>query len=254
MSCAASHALPRTTLRGHTMTTTQQDLLAHDVHPQELRVTLLAVRYRFAGADARRAIREEIDGMQSEHRCQFGMAIAEVDPEAARLLVPKLNYPADQMRVLCALAASGGVGVSTRLTELDLARAITEVRARVQAVAALAAAIQREDDWAPRACAAALDATVGDLAQITDDVQRADSIADLAPVALTPERLPHLLAFARQIERGDQRAEALIALATHLPPELESDAAALLDESQAAAAAWWNQLKERSARRRQHSE
>jgi hypothetical protein len=56
------------------MTTTQQDLLAHDVHPQELRVTLLAVRYRFAGADARRAIREEIDGMQSEHRCQFGVS------------------------------------------------------------------------------------------------------------------------------------------------------------------------------------
>ena len=236
------------------MTATQPDLLARDVHPQELRVTLLAARYRFADAEARRTIRAEIDGMQSEHRCQFGMAIAEIDPDAARLLVPKLNYPGDQMRVLCALAASSGVGVSTRLAELDLARAITEVRACIQAVAALAAAVQRENGCVPRACDAALDAAIADLAQITDDVQRADSIADLALVALTPERLPHLLAFARQIERGDQRAEALIALATHLPPELESDAAALLDESQSAAAAWWNQLKERSARRRQHSE
>lgn len=233
------------------MTTTQPDLLARDVHPQELRVTLLAARYRFA--DARRAIREEIDGMQSEHRCQFGMAIAEVDPDAARLLVPKLNYPGDRMRVLCALAASRSASVSTRLAEMDLARAITEVRARIQAVTALAAAVQREHAWVPRACAAALDATVGDLAQIADDVQRADSIAELAPVALTPVRLPHLLAFARQIERGDQRAEALIALAAHLPPELESDAAALLDESQAAAAAWWGELQERNTRRRQHS-
>ncbi len=128
------------------------------------------------------------------------MAIAEVDPEAARLLVPKLNYPADQMRVLCALAASGGVRVSTRLTELNLARAITEVRARVQAVAALAAAIQRENDWAPRACAAALDATVGDLAQITDGrvqrrqhrgsgARRTDPRAAAAPPGLrTPDR------------------------------------------------------------------
>ncbi len=134
-----------------------------------------------------------------------------------------------------------------------MARAITEVRARIQAVAALAAAVQRENGWVPRACDAALDATVADLAQIADDVQRADSIAELTPVALTAERLPQFLAFARQIERGDQRAEALIALATHLPPVLESNAAALLDESQAAAAAWWGELQERSTRLRQHS-
>ena len=236
------------------MTTTQPDLLARDVHPQELRVILLPARYRSAGAEARRAIRDEIDGMQSEHRCQFGMAIAEIDPDAARLLVPKLNYPGDQMRVLCALAASGGASVSTRLAELDMARAIAEVRARIQAVTALAAAVQAENGWVPRACAAALDATVEDLAQIADDVQRADSIADLVPVALSPERLPHLLAFARQIERGDQRAEALIALATHLPPELDAETAALLDESQAAAAAWWGELQERNTRRRQRSQ
>jgi hypothetical protein len=153
-----------------------------------------------------------------------------------------MGYHGDRMRVLCALAQTRGTGVSTRLTKLELAPAISGVPPRIEAVAAIAVAIHREFDQTPRVLDDALGASIADLAQIATDVAHAHSIKLLAPAVRAAGQLRQVLVVARAIEGGDQRAEALIALATHLPPDLAGvdlpSPDELLDEAQAAAVAW----------------
>lgn len=75
-------------------------------------------------------------------------------------------------------------------------------------------------DQTPRVLDDVLGATIADLAQIATDVAHAHSIKLLAPAVRAAGQLRQVLVIARAIKRGDQRAEALIALARHMQPDL----------------------------------
>jgi len=111
------------------MTIAARDVLAQDVHPQELRMQLLAARYGHAGQDDRQAILEQVLTMTSGHRCAFFVAVAASDPATARDHVAGLRYAADRLRVLRALVNAGWVGLDERMRELELAQAIEDPQA-----------------------------------------------------------------------------------------------------------------------------
>lgn len=75
-------------------------------------------------------------------------------------------------------------------------------------------------DQTPRVLDDVLGATIADLAQIATDVAHAHSIKLLAPAVRAAGQLRQVLVIARAIKRGEQRAEALIALARHLQLDL----------------------------------
>jgi len=163
------------------------------------------------------------------------------------MIVSGLRYAADRLRVLRALVNVGLVGLDERMRELELAQAIDDPQAQIEAVSLIVGSLLSVQ--APSlVLRRAVDRRVAALAMVGDEVARARAVRRLAPIAACPAQHMALLDAARAIGRGDARAEALIALAEHAPDgpsgQPIADADARLDEPQAAVVAWWAELRD----------
>ncbi|MEZ0395411.1 MAG: hypothetical protein ABWK53_03125, partial [Anaerolineales bacterium] len=113
--------------------------------------------------------------------------------------------------------------------ELGLEIRCALIEASIHSLAAnlppkLPALLVQHGYWTPRQALAYI-------RQMPDEDQQADALAALAP-HLPPELLPEALAAAREIQNDRQRADALAALVPHLPPDLFPEALAATREIQ----------------------